>query len=78
VSTFGNFSVDLDDRLNASEADLLNLHWISQLLTIRDIGKLKKPLVWILRAMWAFCGGEHYALNDQEAWFREGYRPHCC
>ena len=62
------------DEINASDSDVLNLHWVSSLLSVADIGRLSKPVVWTLHDMWAFCGGEHYAPDGGEARFREGYR----
>lgn len=58
-------------RLNSSEADVVHLHWIGlEMLSISDIGRLRKPVVWTLHDMWAFCGAEHY--TDDTRW-REGY-----
>ena len=72
--TFGQDGAGLVDELNASDADVINLHWISSMLSVRDIGRLKKPILWTLHDMWAFCGGEHYAPDDAAARFRQGYR----
>ena len=74
IHTFGEESADLVDELNASDADILNLHWVAGMLSIADIRRLRKPLVWTLHDMWAFCGGEHYAPDDSQARFRRGYR----
>lgn len=58
--------------LNDGDADVLNLHWIhGEMLSIAEIGRLKKPLVWTLHDMWAFCGAEHY--TEDFRW-REGYK----
>lgn len=58
--------------LNASDADVLHLHWVqSGMLSIADIGRLKKSVVWTLHDLWAFCGAEHYT---EEFRWREGYR----
>ncbi len=73
LHTFGQIGAGLVDELNTSDADVLNLHWISGMLSVRDIGRLKKPLFWTLHDMWAFCGGEHYASDDNGARFRKGY-----
>ena len=60
------------DRLNKSDADVVHLHWIcGEMLSISDIGRLRKPLVWTLHDMWAFCGAEHY--TEDFRW-RDGYR----
>jgi glycosyltransferase involved in cell wall biosynthesis len=59
-------------RLNKSDADVLNLHWVAEeMMSIGDIGRLRKPVVWTLHDMWAFCGAEHY--TEDTRWL-EGYR----
>lgn len=58
-------------RLNASDAELIHLHWINgEMLSIRDISRIQKPMVWTLHDMWPFCGAEHY--TEEHRW-REGY-----
>lgn len=58
--------------LNASDADVIHLHWVqAEMLSIADIGRLRKPVVWTLHDMWAFCGAEHYT---EEFRWHEGYR----
>ena len=57
--------------INNSDADILHLHWVQdEMLSIKDISKIKKPIVWTLHDMWAFCGAEH--LTNDNRW-REGY-----
>ncbi len=57
--------------INNSDADIVNLHWIQrETMSIKDISKIKKPIVWTLHDMWALCGAEHYT-NDNR--WREGY-----
>jgi glycosyltransferase involved in cell wall biosynthesis len=48
------------DLLNSPDFDIVNLHWIINMLSIADIGAIKKPVVWTLHDMWPFCGSEHY------------------
>jgi glycosyltransferase involved in cell wall biosynthesis len=75
VHTFvGKPGAGLVPKLNGSDADILNLHWVAGLLSVRDIGLLRKPLVWTMHDMWTFCGGEHYAPDGPEARFAQGYR----
>lgn len=58
-------------HINNSDADIVHLHWIQQeMLSIKDISKIKKPIVFTLHDMWAFCGAEHYT-NDNR--WRKGY-----
>lgn len=61
------------DELNRSDADVLQLNFISGLLSIEDIGRLDKPLVWRLSDMWAFSGTEHYGDDGPAARWRTGY-----
>ena len=58
--------------INESDADIVNLHWIqNEMLSVKDISKIKKPIVWTLHDMWAFCGAEHY--TNENRW-KEGYK----
>ena len=60
------------ERLNASDANLIHLHWVQdEMLSITDIGRIRKPIVWTLHDMWAFCGAEHYTSDYR---WRDGYR----
>lgn len=59
-------------RLNASEVDLVHLHSTAgEMLSVADIGCIRKPLLWTLHDMWAFCGAEHY--TEEFRWL-DGYR----
>ena len=73
MHSFGQESAGIVNELNQCGADILNLHWIAKLLSIDDIGRLIKPLVWTFHDMWAFCGGEHVVSDDAQARFRLGY-----
>jgi glycosyltransferase involved in cell wall biosynthesis len=55
------FPSRLVQQLNASDADVIHLHWINaEMVSIAHLAKIKKPVVWTLHDMWAFCGAEHY------------------
>tara|TARA_B110000008_G_scaffold268907_1_gene297542 strand:+ start:9491 stop:10717 length:1227 start_codon:yes stop_codon:yes gene_type:complete len=57
--------------INQSDVDIAHLHWIgSEMLSIADIGRIKKPTVWTLHDMWGFCGAEHVSWDQR---WREGY-----
>ncbi len=65
------FSSNWLKKINESDADIIHLHWIQgEMLSISDISKIKKPIVWTFHDMWPFCGAEH--LSWDERW-REGY-----
>lgn len=59
------------NKINASEADIVHIHWVqAEMLSISDLARINKPLVWTLHDMWAFCGAEHTA---QDCRWRDGY-----
>ena len=61
-------------RLNTSDDDVVHLHWVnSEMLSVADISRIRKPVVWTLHDMWAFCGAEHYTGDLR---WREGYTRH--
>ncbi|MFC5300302.1 glycosyltransferase [Azospira restricta] len=60
--------------LDTSNADVINLHWLGdETMSIADIGRIRKPIVWTLHDMWPFCGTEHYADDSPTARWRRGY-----
>ncbi len=69
------FSSSLVKKLNRNDSDLLHLHWVSSgMLSIEEVGEIKKPIVWTLHDMWVFCGAEHYVDDVKDARFRVGYQ----
>jgi glycosyltransferase involved in cell wall biosynthesis len=55
------------EDINRSKADIIHLHWINgEMLSVKDIGAIRKPLLWTLHDMWAFCGAEH--VTDEFRW----------
>ena len=58
--------------LNNSNANIIHLHWLgAEMMSIADIAKVRKPIVWTLHDMWAFCGAEH--ITGEMRW-HDGYR----
>lgn len=52
---------DIVDKINASDADIVHLHWIANgMISVKNLSRIKKPIVWSLHDMWAFTGGCHY------------------
>ena len=59
-------------KINSSDADIVHLHWVQgEMLSIKEINRIKKPLVWSFLDMWPFCGCEHYSYNNR---YIDGYR----
>ena len=58
-------------RLKNSSHDVIHMHWINgEMVSIADIGKIQKPLVWTMHDMWGIAGAEHYCDDDRA---QEGY-----
>lgn len=56
-----NFSFINHKTLNALDCDIVHLHWIHEnMISIKEIGNITKPLVWTLHDSWVFCGAEHH------------------
>tara|TARA_B100000965_G_scaffold406860_1_gene449936 strand:+ start:16078 stop:17331 length:1254 start_codon:yes stop_codon:yes gene_type:complete len=68
------FSSSILNSLEKSDADLIHLHWVQgEMLSIEDIGRIKKPVIWTLHDAWAFCGSEHYPKDYNDKRYIEGY-----
>lgn len=61
-------------KINQSDVDIVHLHWIAgELISIAEIKKINKPLVWTLHDMWAFSGAEHYDDINTPGRYRKQY-----
>jgi len=46
--------------INSSEIDIVHLNWINgEMMSIEDIAKISKPIVWTFHDMWPFQGSTH-------------------
>lgn len=61
--------------INNSDFDIVHLHWINaDMLSIKDIAKIKKPIVWTIHDTWPFCGAEHYPnILENDKRYQAGY-----
>lgn len=78
--SFGWPDSGLGRELNEDSCDVIHLHWVGfslgmNTLSIAEIGRLNKPVVWTLHDQWAFCGGEHYSSSPPvtDRRYIEGY-----
>lgn len=69
------FPTGLRRELDSAAEDIVHLHWVGgEMLSVEQIGRLAKPMVWTLHDEWAIRGAEHIALlPDPERW-RIGYK----
>jgi len=68
LESYGEISAGIVEKINAHQATIVHLHWINNLLSIEDIGKINKRIVWTLHDMWPFSGCEHLSY-DPDAFF---------
>ncbi|WP_395020396.1 glycosyltransferase family 4 protein [Dongia sp.] len=74
--SLGLFGAGLARWLNASDADLVNLHWVAAAtLSIGEIAAIRKPIVWTMHDMWPFSGAEHYEDIAGRPRANDGYTP---
>ena len=70
----GWFGAVSADWINRSDFDVINLHWINGgLISIKEIGRIRKPIVWSMLDMWPFLGAEHYTQEIQTRGMIEGF-----
>jgi glycosyltransferase involved in cell wall biosynthesis len=65
-------------KINDSGYDLIHLHWINyNTISIEDIARIKKPIIWTMHDTWLFCGAEHYPnVLEQDRRSATGYTKH--
>lgn len=74
IHSLGLFPSGLGRWINASDADVVNLHWVcAEALSLREIARIRKPIVWTMHDMWPFMGAEHYDDLDQPGRWRSPY-----
>jgi len=61
--------------INQSDFDIVHLHWVAfSTISIEDIAKIQKPIVWTMHDSWLFCGAEHHPnVLENDTRFIEGY-----
>ena len=60
--SLNQFNYPIASAINSFAADIVNLHWVGDnFVPIAQLEKIRAPIVWTLRDMWAFSGGCHYA-----------------
>ena len=70
--SIGFFPSNILKKIKKINPDIVHLHWIgNEMISIKQISKINKPLVWTLHDMWAYCGAEHYTLDER---FKNGYQ----
>ena len=59
------FPSNWSNRINRDNYDLVNFHWIgNETISLSDIGRIKKKIVFTLHDCWAFQSVEHYPTKN--------------
>ena len=66
--------MDLVEKINRSDADLVHLHSPQLVIPIHAYPAIRKKIVWTLHDSWVFCGAElHPNLPEHDTRYRDGY-----
>ena len=60
------FNSSIVNKINKSDIDVVQLNWINNLISLKEISKISKPLIWRFSDMWPFIGSEHYTDNIEK------------
>lgn len=72
LNIFNNFN--LSKLIKNKCPDIVHLHWIgNEMISIKQISQINKPLVWTMHDMWPVLGCEHYTSNNR---FIHGFNSH--
>lgn len=76
LHTLGYFSIIKAKELNNIDTEIIHLHWINfEMLGIREIKKIKKPIVWTFHDAWPFMGcGHHDDLMSPDRYIKEYFK----
>lgn len=64
--SLGWYESPYSEIINKSNYDIIQLHWINNFLSIKDISKIKKKIVWRFSDMWPILGIKHYATEKEK------------
>jgi glycosyltransferase involved in cell wall biosynthesis len=54
-------SMGIVRKINELNPDVVHLHWVNEgMLSLKDLRRLARPIVWSLHDMWPMTGGCHY------------------
>ena len=60
TNSFNLRHTGVHQTINQSDADCVIMHWVeNDTISIKEIAKIKKPIIWRLVDMWAFFGCQH-------------------
>ena len=61
IFSLGLVGSTFKEKVDMINPDIIHIHWPNAFtLSIDEISKINRPIVWTLRDCWAFTGGCHY------------------
>ncbi len=70
--SFNFFPSRIVSFINKQHADIVHLHWINaEMIALKQLCKINKPIVWTFHDMWAMCSIEHYVDSND---YINGYK----
>ena len=60
------FNTNNSKIINNMNLDIIQINWINNFISITDLYKINKPIVWRLSDMWPFTGVEHF--TEKKKW----------
>jgi glycosyltransferase involved in cell wall biosynthesis len=59
------FNSNILNAIKEIDPDIVHLNWVcNEMISIEEIAKIQKPIVWTFQDMWAFTGTEHYTSKN--------------
>ena len=69
--TLSFFNSNILSQIDKYDPDIINIHWIgNEFISLKQISKIQKPIIWTLHDMWLYSGAEHYTTDLR---FIDGY-----
>ena len=69
--TLSFFNSNILSQIDKYDPDIINIHWIgNEFISLKQISKIQKPIIWTLHDMWLYSGAEHYTTEQR---FIDGY-----
>lgn len=69
--TISFFNSNILSQIDKYDPDIVNIHWIgNEFISLKQISKIQKPIIWTLHDMWLYSGAEHYTADQR---FVDGY-----
>lgn len=67
-SLFSSALVSVIDvkKINKSDYDFIVIGWVAETMSINDISKINKPIIWRFSDFWPLLGGYHYLTQKKD------------